>query len=136
VRVRNLLKLFHDDHAGVELEMLHHLGAFEHWLPEVGEAIHKLGIGGLIALFMQADREGRLNVQHHVAFAEAGEQGGDETSALRIEALLKRMPFTKRERVIEEIAVAEPLFATLVRRQLPPRGVRAPRPARAHLLRA
>jgi hypothetical protein len=144
VRVRNLVKLFHDDRAGVELEMLHELGAFLDWLPEVGEAIEKLGHGGLISVFAQADREGRKDIQHHVAFAEAGEQGGDELSALRIEALLLNMPASKRERVLEEIAVAEPMFAALVRSQLPrvarraPRAktVSAPRPPRQRVLRA
>jgi hypothetical protein len=129
VRVRNLVKLFHDDRAGAELEMLHALGAFVHWLPEVGQAIEKLGHGGLIAAFAQADREGRKDVQHHVAFAEAGEQGGDELSALRIEALLLNMPIAKRERVLDEIAVAEPMFAALVRSQLPRIARRAPRSA-------
>jgi len=129
VRVRNLVKLFHDDRAGAELEMLHALGAFLHWLPDVGETIEKLGHGGLIAVFAQADREGRKDVQHHAAFAEAGEQGGDELSALRIEALLLNMPIAKRERVLDEIAIAEPMFASLVRSQLPRVARRAPRSA-------
>ena len=129
VRVRNLVKLFHDDRAGAELEILHALGAFVHWLPEVGQTIEKLGHGGLIAAFAQADREGRKDQQHHVAFAEAGEQGGDELSALRIEALLLNMPIAKRERVLDEIAVAEPMFASLVRSQLPRIARRAPRSA-------
>jgi hypothetical protein len=144
VRVRNLVKLFHDDRAGAELEMLHALGAFLHWLPEVGQAIEKLGHGGLIAAFAQADREGRKDAQHHVAFAEAGEQGGDELSALRIEALLVNMPIAQRERVLDEIAVAEPLFASLVRGQLsrlarhtpPPSATRRARSARPRALRA
>ncbi|HEX6100912.1 MAG TPA: hypothetical protein VF432_31630 [Thermoanaerobaculia bacterium] len=127
VRVRNLVKLFHDDRAGVELEMLHTLGAFDHWLPEVGQTIEKLGHGGLIAAFALADREGRKDMKHHVAFAEAGEQGGDELSALRIEALLLNMPIAKRERVLDEIAVAEPVFASLVRSQLPRVARRVPR---------
>ncbi len=126
VRVRNLVKLFHDERAGVELEMLHALGAFVHWLPEVGQAIQRLGHGGLVAAFAEADREGRKDAQHHVAFAEAGEQGGDELSALRIEALLLRMPIAQRECVLEEIAVAEPLFASLVRSQLPRAARRVP----------
>ena len=140
LRVRNLVKLFHDDRAGAELEMLHALGAFLHWLPEIGEAIERLGHGGLIAAFAQADREGRKDMQHHVAFAEAGQQGGDELSALRIEALLLHMPLAKRERVLDEIAVAEPLFATLVRKQLPHAARRmpksAPRPERKRAARA
>jgi len=140
VRVRNLVKLFHDDRAGAELEMLHDLGAFVHWLPDVGNTIHKLGHGGLIAAFAQADREGRKDFEHHAAFAEAGEQGGDELSALRIEALLLNMPPSRRERVIDEIAVAEPMFAALVRGQLPRVARRAPRsaarPARQRVLRA
>jgi hypothetical protein len=119
LRVRNLVKLFHDDRAGAELEMLHALGAFLHWLPDVGDTIERLGHGGLIAAFAQADREGRKDVQHHAAFVEAGEQGGDELSALRIEALLLNMPLAKRERVLDEIGFAEPLFASLVRKQLP-----------------
>jgi len=140
LRVRNLVKLFHDDRAGVELEMLHSLGAFVHWLPEVGETIEKLGHGGLINAFVEADREGRRDMQHHAAFAEAGEQGGDEVSALRIEALLLKMAASKRERVLDEIAVAEPTFASLVRNQLPLVARRtqrnAPRPARQRVLRA
>jgi hypothetical protein len=130
VRVRNLVKLFHDDRAGAELEMLHALGAFQYWLPDVGETIEKLGHGGLIAAFAQADREGRKDVQHHVAFAEAGQQGGDELSALRIEALLLNMPPARRERVLDEIAVAEPLFASLVRAQLPRVARRVPKSPR------
>ena len=140
LRVRNLVKLFHDDRAGAELEMLHALGVFAHWLPDVGDTIERLGHGGLIASFAQADREGRKDVQHHVAFAEAGQQGGDELSALRIEALLLNMPHAKRERVLEEIAVAEPLFASLVRAQLPRVARRAPkttsRPARQRAMHA
>jgi hypothetical protein len=139
LRVRNLVKLFHDDRAGAELEMLHALGAFVHWLPDVGETIEKLGHGGLIGAFAQADREGRKDVQHHAAFAEAGQQGGDEMSALRIEALLLNMPPAKRERVLDEIAVAEPLFASLVRAQLPRvarRVPKTPRPARQRVLQA
>lgn len=128
VRVRNLVKLFHDDRAGAELEMLHALGAFHHWLPDVGETIEKLGHGGLIAAFAEADREGRRDVQHHAAFAQAGEQGGDELSALRIEAMLLNMPVSRRERVLTEVAVAEPMFAELVRSQLPRVARRAPRP--------
>jgi hypothetical protein len=140
LRVRNLVKLFHDERAGAELEMLHALGAFDHWLPEVGETIERLGHGGLIATFAQADREGRKDTQHHVAFAEAGQQGGDEWSALRIEALLLNMTIAKRERVLDEIAFAEPLFATLVRKQLPHAArrtpKRAPRPERQSAARA
>lgn len=140
LRVRNLVKLFHDDRAGAELEMLHTLGVFRHWLPDVGETIEKLGHGGLIAAFAQADREGRKDAQHHAAFAEAGQQGGDELSALRLEALLLNMPPARRERVLDEIAVAEPLFASLVRDQLPRVARRAPkstpRPARQRVLHA
>jgi hypothetical protein len=127
LRVRNLVKLFHDDRAGAELEMLHALGTFLHWLPAVGETIGKLGHGGLIAVFAQADREGRNDAQHHAAFAEAGQQGGDELSALRIEALLLKMPPARRARVLDEIAVAEPMFASLVRGQLPRVARRAPK---------
>lgn len=144
LRVRNLVKLFHDDRAGAELEMLHALGAFLHWLPDVGDTIERLGHGGLIAAFAQADREGRKDMQHHAAFVEAGEQGGDELSALRIEALLLNMPLAKRERVLDEIAFAEPLFASLVRKQLPHVARRAAkgepnrtaRPARQRAARA
>jgi len=119
IRVRSLVKLFHDDRVGVELEMLHELGAFRDWLPEIGGVIDRLGHGGLSAIFTQADREGRRDADHHAAFALAGEQGGDETSALRLEALLVQMPPTKRDGVLAEIARAEPTFATLVRNQLP-----------------
>jgi hypothetical protein len=141
LRVRNLVKLFHDDRAGAELEMLHSLGGFQYWLPDVGATIEKLGHGGLIAAFAQADREGRKDEQHHAAFAEAGQQGGDELSALRIEALLLNMPPARRERVLDEIAVAEPLFASLVRAQLPrvsrrvPKSA-SPRPARQRAMQA
>ena len=119
IRVRTLVKLFHDDRAGTELEMLHELGGFLHWLPEIGTVIDRLGHGGLHALFTQADREGRRDTDHHAAFAQAGEQGGDEVSALRLEALLLQMPRGKREGVLAEIARAEPTFAALVRNQLP-----------------
>jgi hypothetical protein len=83
IRVRSLVKLFHDDRVGVELEMLHELGAFRYWLPEIGDVIDRLGHGGLTTIFTQADREGRKDFDHHAAFAQAGEQGGDEMSALR-----------------------------------------------------
>ena len=140
LRVRNLVKLFHDERAGAELEMLHALGAFLHWLPEIGETIEKLGHGGLIAALAQAERDGGVDQQHHAAFVDAGEQGGDELSALRIEALLLNMPAARRERILDEIAVAEPLFASLVRAQLPRVARRssqgAPRPSRQRLLRA
>lgn len=140
LRVRNLVKLLHDERAGAELEMLHALGAFVHWLPEIGETIERLGHGGLIAALTQADREGRRDEQHHAAFAEAGEQGGDELSAVRLEALLLNMPPAKRERVLDEVAFAEPMFATLVRGQLPRIARRVPksgpRPARQRVLQA
>jgi hypothetical protein len=119
VRVRNIVKLFHDDRAAVELEMMHAVGAFRFWLPEIGDVIDRLGHGGLTSLFAQTDREGRKDSDHHAAFALAGEQGGDEVSALRLEALLLNIPQAKRERLLEEIAVAEPMFASLVRDQLP-----------------
>jgi hypothetical protein len=119
IRVRSIVKLFHDDRAGAELEMMHSLGAFVHWLPEIGEVIDRLGHGGLTTALTQADREGRKDANHHAAFALAGEQGGDEVSALRLEALLLNMPPARRERVLEEIAVAEPMFASIVRNQLP-----------------
>jgi hypothetical protein len=119
IRVRTLVKLFHDDRVGAELEMLHELGGFLHWLPEIGTVIDRLGHGGLHAIFTQADREGRRDADHHAAFAHAGEQGGDEVSALRLEALLLQMPRSKREGVLAEIARAEPTFASLVRNQLP-----------------
>ena len=119
IRVRSIVKLFHDDRAGAELEMMHSLGTFSHWLPEIGDVIDRLGHGGLTAALTQADREGRKDANHHAAFAAAGEQGGDEVSALRLEALLLNMPPTKRERVLEEIAIAEPMFAAIVRKQLP-----------------
>ena len=119
IRVRSLVKLFHDDRVGAELEMLHELGGFLHWLPEIGTVIDRLGHGGLHALLTLADREGRRDADHHAAFAQAGEQGGDEVSALRLEALLLQMPRSKREGVLAEIARAEPTFASLVRNQLP-----------------
>jgi hypothetical protein len=119
IRVRSLVKLFHDDRVGAELEMLHELGGFLHWLPEIGTVIDRLGHGGLHAVLTQADREGRRDADHHAAFAQAGEQGGDEVSALRLEALLLEMPRSKREGVLTEIARAEPMFASLVRNQLP-----------------
>lgn len=119
IRVRSIVKLFHDDRAGAELEMMHELGAFLHWLPEIGSVIERLGPAGLTAMFHQADREGRRDTDHHAAFARAGEQGADEVSALRLEALLLQMPRSKREGVLAEIAVAEPTFASLVRNQLP-----------------
>lgn len=119
IRVRSLVKLFHDDRVGVELEMMHELGAFRHWLSEIGDVIDRLGHGGLTTLFTQADRQGRKDMDHHVAFAKAGEQGGDEMSALRLEALLLQMPMNRRESVLAEVALAEPMFAELVRNQLP-----------------
>ncbi len=133
VRVRNLLKLFHDDRAAAELEMLHEIGAFHHWIPEIGDVIEKLGHGGLASLFAHADREGRRDADHHAAFALAGEQGADEVSALRLEALLLGMPAGKRDDVLDEIAIAEPTFATLVRNQLPRvevRRAKSPMPPR------
>lgn len=119
LRVRGIVKLFHDDRAGAELEMMHSLGAFSHWLPEIGEVIDRLGHGGLQSLFAQADREGKRDSDHHAAFLLAGEQGGNEVSALRLEALLLNMPPERRERLLDEIAIAEPTFASLVRNQLP-----------------
>jgi hypothetical protein len=119
LRVRGIVKLFHDDRAGAELEMMHALGAFSHWLPEIGDVIDRLGHGGLTSLFAQADREGKRDVDHHSAFVLAGEQGGNEISALRLEALLLNMPIERRERLLDEIAIAEPTFASLVRNQLP-----------------
>ena len=75
LRVRNLVKLLHDDRAGAELEMLHAVAAFDHWLPEIGEVIESVGHGGMSTLFTQSDREGRKDAAHHAAFADAGEQG-------------------------------------------------------------
>ena len=118
-RVRSFVKLLHDDRAGAELEMMHSLGTFKHWLPGIGEVIERLGHGGLIALLAQADREGRSDADHHAAFKEAGEQGGDEASALRLEALLLSMPPEQRDAVLTEIEIAEPTFASLVQEQLP-----------------
>ncbi|HEX2834192.1 MAG TPA: hypothetical protein VHW00_14375 [Thermoanaerobaculia bacterium] len=119
LRVRSIVKLFHDDRAGAELEMMHALGAFKHWLPEIGDVIDTLGHNGLAHLFAQADREGKRDNDHHAAFQLAGEQGGDEVSATRLEALLLLMPPDRRERLLDEIAIAEPTFAQLVRNQLP-----------------
>jgi hypothetical protein len=127
VRVRNLVKLLHDDRAGAELEMLHDLGAFDQWLPEVGEVIARLGHGALITLLTEADREGKKDLEHHAAFVAAGEQGGTEISAMRLEALLLNMRSENRHRVLDEIAVAEPMFASLVRAQLPHVEHRPPR---------
>lgn len=118
LRVRGFVKLLHDDRAGVELEMMHALGTFKYWLPEIGEVVEQLGHGGLTTLFAQADRDGRKNEDHHAAFKEAGEQGGDEDSALRLEALLLRLPAKRREAVLAEIKIAEPTFAELVREQV------------------
>ena len=131
LRVRGIVKLFHDDRAAAELEMMHALGTFRHWLPEIGDVIDALGHGGLASLFSQADRDGKRDVDHHAAFRVAGEQGGDETSALRLEALLLQMPEPRRERLLKEIAIAEPTFASLVRNQLPrvARRVRSTPPA-------
>lgn len=119
LRVRNFIKLLHDDRAGTELEMMHSLGTFEHWLPEVGEVIERLGHGGLAALFAQADRESRSDAHHRDAFKDAGEQGADGTSARRLEALLLSMPPERREAVLAEVEIAEPTFASLVQEQLP-----------------
>ena len=119
VRVRNLLKLFHDDRAGIELEMMHALGAFDEWIPDLAELIARIGEGGLAALFAETDRAGKQDMDHHEVFAKAGEQGGDEMSALRLEAVLLSMPATSRDRVLDEVAIAEPTFAELVRKQMP-----------------
>jgi hypothetical protein len=119
LRVRNVIKLLHDDRAGAELEMLHELGIFEQWLPEVGEVVGRLGHGALLGLLTEADREGRRDTEHHAAFVAAGEQGGTEISAMRLEALLLNMRSEHRNKVLEEIALAEPMFAALVRAQLP-----------------
>lgn len=140
LRVRNIVKLLHDDRAGAELEMMHSLGAFANWLPEIGDVISRLGHGGLISLLHEADRDGRRDPDHHAAFVNAGEQGGDEVSAVRLEALLLSMPPSKRERVLEEISFAEPTFASLVRSQLPlvarRRSKREPPPRRTRSVRA
>lgn len=119
VRVRNLLKLFHDDRAAIELEMMHGLSAFDEWLPDLADLIERVGDGGLAALFAESDRAGKQDIDHHAMFAEAGEQGGDEMTALRLEAMLLSMPATSRDRVLDEVAIAEPTFAELVRKQMP-----------------
>ena len=135
IRVRTLVKLLHDDRAGAELEMMHDLGIFKHWLPDIGDKIERLGQGGLTALFARADLDGRRDQDHHIAFAEAGEQGADEVSASRLEALLLTMAPGKRMRILEEIAIAEPMFAAVVSEMLPlvarrrVKRVRAPRRA-------
>jgi len=145
LRVRNLVKLLHDDRAGAELEMLHAVAAFDHWLPEIHELLENVGHGGMTVMFAQADRERRRDTAHHAAFADAGEQGGDETSAIRLEAMLLAIAPAKRERVLEEVAVAEPTFASLVRNQLPfverraaksGRSTTSRRGAKTHALRA
>lgn len=120
LRVRSFIKLLHDDRAALELEMMRSLGTFKHWLPEIGEVIERLGHGGLAALFAQADRAGRSDEHHRDAFKDAGEQGADGTSVLRLEALLLAMPPERREAVLAEIEIAEKTFAALVRKQLPP----------------
>ena len=51
------------------------------------------------------------------------------TAALRLEAMLLKMPRNKRERLLEEVAIAEPTFASLVRAQLPLVATRKSRPA-------
>ncbi len=119
-RVRSFIKLLHDDRAALELEMIRSLGTFKHWLPAIGEVIERLGHGGLAALFAQADRAGRSDEHHHDAFKDAGEQGADGISALRLEALLLDMPPERRDAILEEIAIAEPTFACLVQERLPP----------------
>lgn len=136
VRVRNLVKLLHDDRAGAELEMLHDIGVFDHWLPEVGEVIARLGHGALITLLTEADRAGKRDAEHHAAFAAAGEQGGTEISAMRLEALLLNMRNEHRHRVLDEIAIAEPMFAALVRAQLPHVEHRPPVPRTRRAVRA
>jgi hypothetical protein len=118
VRVRNFVKLFHDEDAGAELEMMHALGAFTHWLPEIGEAIERLGDGGLTAVFNQTAHPNRRISDPPTAFAANGEQGGDARSALRLEALLLNIPSAHRDRVLDEVAVAEPAFAARVREQV------------------
>jgi hypothetical protein len=119
-RMRSFIKLLHDDRAALELEMMRSLGAFKHWLPEIGEVIERLGYGGLAALFAQADRAGRTDEHHRDVFKDAGEQGADGTSALRLEALLLDMPPDRHEAVLAEVEIAEPTLACLVRKQLPP----------------
>lgn len=128
-RVRSFIKLLHDDRAALELEMMRSLGAFKHWLPEVGEVIERLGYGGLAALFAQADRAGRGDEHHRDAFKDAGEQGADGISALRLEALLLAAPPDRRHAILAEIAIAEPTFAALVQERLPP--VEPPPPVQA-----
>jgi hypothetical protein len=129
LRVRNVVKLLHDAKAGVELEMLHELGAFDRWLPEIGGLVHRLGPGSLSMLFAEAERAERRTPAHRAAFAEAGEQGGDAVSRIRLEALLLEMTPAARESLLDEVAVAEPTFAALVRAKLP--VARAPFPAAA-----
>lgn len=119
LRVRNVIKLLHDAPAGVELEMLHALGAFAHWLPEIGELVDRLGPGRLSTLFAEADRGKRWTGAHRDAFTAAGEQGGDAISGLHLEALLLEMAPAARQRLLEEVAAAEPTFAALVGSQLP-----------------
>ncbi len=119
-RMRSFIKLLHDDRAALELEMMRSLGAFKHWLPEIGDVIEQLGHGGLAALFAQADRAGRNDEHHRDVFKDAGEQGADGISALRLEALLLDMPPDRHEAVLAEVEIAEPTLACLVRKQLPP----------------
>lgn len=119
LRVRNVVKLLHDAQAGVELEMLHELGAFDRWLPEIGDLVDRLGPGSLSRLFAEAERAERWTPAHRAVFAEAGEQGGDAVSRLHLEALLLQMTPAARESLLDEVAVAEPTFAALVRAKLP-----------------
>ncbi len=124
VRVRNLLKLFHDDRAGVELEMMHSLGAFDGWLPDIADLIERVGDGGLTLLFAESDRA-KWDIDHRALFARSGEQGGDAVSAKRLEALLLGMPAAGRDCVLQEVAIAEPTFAALVRNQMPAAPIHA-----------
>jgi len=118
MRVRNLIKLLHDIRADIELEMMHALGAFEHWLPAIGQIIERLGPGGLRSILAEAEKKRRADARYDKTVASAGEQGGAEESALRLEALLRHLQAAEREELLAEIAVAEPTFASLVREQL------------------
>ena len=119
IRVRSLVKLFHDDRVGVELEMMHEAGR----LPGLGFRDRRRDRSPRprrVDLHLRpADREGRKDFDHHAAFAQAGEQGGGRNERARLEALLSNMPIHRAKAVLAEIALAEPTFSALVQNQLP-----------------
>ncbi|HYH78385.1 MAG TPA: hypothetical protein VEX86_01265 [Longimicrobium sp.] len=73
VRVRTLIKLLHDERAGVELEMLQELGGFARWLPEIGAALDRAGgVGDLKVLLRVMSPAQRERVLAEFAVAEPG----------------------------------------------------------------